>query len=191
MKLHISVVIILVLIAAQTCLSAERHLRGCHDPGPLSKALTNLQQNNWNKISCKQVLSTWPSRLDELKCESETGCRILLSRDRVISGHCECCEAFEFDMERTPDGSPGEHLSDIIFHYSDPDRNYVVDAAKRLAEAVGLPQVQVPGIGGKPVERFYWDDAREALRQSYTLELHLSRVGQNWELYFYILAVPI
>lgn len=191
MKAQTIVGIMLVLMAGQRCPCAENHLHGCQAPEVLSKALTKLQQSNWNKISFKHVLSMWPSQLQELKCDSEGGCRILLSQDRIVSGHCECCEAFEFDVDTNQDLSRGEHLSNIIFHYSDPDRNYVIDAAKRMAIAAGLPQEQLPAIGRKRIDRYDWDDERPAVRQSYTLEVHVTKVGQNWELYFYILAGPL
>jgi len=109
----------------------------------------------------------------------------------VISGHCECCEAFEFEVETNSDGSAGEHLNDIIFHYSDPDKSYLIAAAKRIAEGAGLPKDQAALIGRKPVERFYWDDERAPVRQSYTLEVHLTMVEKNWEFDFYILAEPL
>jgi hypothetical protein len=178
----------LLFIVAQGSLSAEQHLRGCQDPAVIGEALKSLQQNNWKKLSAQRVLSVWPSRFDELKCESGAGCRILVSKERVISGHCECCESFVFTVEMNQDGSEGEHLSDIIVHYSDPDKNFVIDAAKQMVEGAGLPKDQVGSIGRRPIQRFYWDDERSAVRQSYTLELHLSRVGQQWELYMYILA---
>jgi hypothetical protein len=183
MKLQTLLAAILLLTIAKANPSPEARLIGCPDPNKIADALAKVQQNNWRTISAQQVLSIWPSRFDELACESEKGCRLLVSKDRIIGGHCECCEAFTFDVNENQGGSRSEHLSNIIIHYSARSKKEVVDAAKKLARGAGLPGDKIATVGGDSVQRYEWTDSRERVRQSYILELRFTLVDRNWELY--------
>jgi hypothetical protein len=191
MKAQIILTTILLFTAAGRIPASERRLVGCRDPISIASNLETLQQNNWKELSVKDVLSIWPSRFDELNCESEPGCRLLVSKDRVIAGHCECCEAFTFDVEMNGDGSRSESLNQIVFHYSSRDKRQVIDAAKRLAAGAGLAGDRVALIGEKSIERYEWPDTRESVPQSYIMELQFNKVGHNWELYLSLGAVPL
>ena len=136
-------------------------------------------------------MSIWPSRFDELACESEKGCRLLVSKNRVIGGHCECCEAFAFDVERLADGSRSEHLNNIIIHFSTSDKGAVIDAARVLARAAGLSEGKAAKVGTDSAQRYEWKDSGEQIRQSYVLELQFIRADRNWELYLSLGAETI
>jgi hypothetical protein len=183
MKLLVAGVASLVLTIVQVSPSNEIGLLGCPSPSEMADSLTKLRQNSWRTISVERILSIWPSHFDELACESQKGCRLLVSKDRVIRGHCECCESFAFDVERNEDGSRSEHLSNIIVHYSAHSKEEVVDAARKVARGAGLSDAEAATVGRDSVQRYEWKDSRQQVRQSYILELRFTREDRNWELY--------
>src|SRR5258708_40146830 len=76
-----------VFLTAGGSQCTETGLVGCPNPIDVAKGLRNLQQNNWTTISVERVISIWPNRFDELACERKNGCRLLVSKNRVIGGH--------------------------------------------------------------------------------------------------------
>jgi hypothetical protein len=174
---------VLVLASTGMSQSPETHLLGCADTTKIANALGHLDQARWENISVERVLSTWPSPLKEFACQSEKGCRVLVSEDRVISGHCECCESFVFDTAQKASDARSESLNNIIIHYSARTKGGVVQAAQELARSVGLSSTQAAKIGNELVQRFDWKGLRESAQQSYILEVKFTPVGHNWELY--------
>jgi hypothetical protein len=173
----------LILAIAQIIPSSDSGLLGCPSPREIADSLGRVQQNSWRTISVERILSIWPSHFDEVACEGEKGCRLLVSKDRVIRGHCECCESFVFDVKRNEDGSRSEHLNNIIVHYSAHSREEVVDAARIVARGAGLAEPESRTVGRDSVQRYEWKDSRQELPQSYILETRVTRVDRNWELY--------
>jgi hypothetical protein len=191
MKMQALFAVVLIFAGPLTTPVHAPPLEGCLSPTIMAEALTKIQRSNWKAISADQILSVWPSHFDELKCQSEKGCRILVSKNRVIAGHCECCEAFVFDVEKKEGGPPSEYLNNIIIHYSERDKGRVIEAAKELAQAAGLPNDQIAAVGGDTVQRFEWTDRRELVRQSYVAEMHFTKLGAKWEYYLSISAEAI
>jgi hypothetical protein len=184
MKLVTVAAMTFVFLIAGGSQCTETGLVGCPNPIDVAKGLRNLQQNNWTTISVERVISIWPNRFDELACERKNGCRLLVSKNRVIGGHCECCEAFVFDTEQKGDGPRINHLNNIIIHYSSRSREKVVDAGRTFAEAAGLPRTEVAKVGTDSPQRYEWrDSATKQSGQSYILELRITRADRNWELY--------
>jgi hypothetical protein len=150
--------------------------------------LEQIGQSDWKQVTPEHVLDTWPSQLDELKCKSETSCRLLVSKNRVIGGHCECCEAFEFDSDPRAEGPRNMSLGNIIIHYSAAKRPGVVDAARKLARAAGLPEAKIATVGSDLVQRYEWSDTVKEIRQSYIAEMQITKLSTHWELYFSLSA---
>ena len=76
--------------------SRANELAGCPDPQLVADSLTNIEKADWQKLSVDRVISDWPAQFDELTCKGTTGrtgperpCRILVSKERVIKGHCD------------------------------------------------------------------------------------------------------
>jgi hypothetical protein len=189
MKVPTLLAAVLVLASAQTTAPSEGHLVGCPNPATASEALAEIQRNDWRELSVERIQAIWRFPFDELKCESEKGFRMLVSKSRVINGHCECCEAFIFDVERNEGGASVESLHEIIIHYSATRRLNVVEAAKLLSHGAGMPKDKVATIARDSVQRFDWTDAGERNRQSYLAEVQFTKVGSNWS--FILLSVPI
>jgi hypothetical protein len=176
----------LVLITGQWTGTSATQLSGCPSPNAVAAAIAKIQQNNWSEISAERVETIWPTQFDELKCESEKACRLLVSKSRVISGHCECCEAFRFDIDHSE-----SRLSNIIVHYSADKKEKVLDAAKTFAKAAGLPEAKMGTVGRDSVQRYEWTDSGDGVRQSYVAELRLTSFGTHWELYLSLTADPM
>jgi hypothetical protein len=142
-----------------------------------------LQEYDWQSVSSAKIQSIWPNSLTEVSCESKQGCRFLVSQDRIIGGHCECCETFVLDFKQNEDGSRTERLDNIIVHYSASNRKEVAEAAKEFAQAAGLAEARIATVGSDSVQKYEWQELRKQARQSYILELRFTRAEHNWELY--------
>jgi hypothetical protein len=111
----------LFLVVGLTSGFPQSGLRGCRSPNKIAEGLARLQTNDWKTVSVDRLQSIWLTAFDEVVCDDPKGCRFLVSKERVIGGHCECCEAFKFELTHRADGKQTEELSDAIFHYSSPD----------------------------------------------------------------------
>src|SRR6266403_5119751 len=101
----------LFLAVALTSGFPQSELRGCRSPNKIAGGLARLQTNDWKTVSVDRIQSIWLTAFDEVVCDDPKGCRFLVSKQRVIGGHCECCEAFKFELRR---GTQTEELSDAI-----------------------------------------------------------------------------
>jgi hypothetical protein len=184
MKLQRLFATTLVLMIALSSPASETPPSGCQNPSTIAQVLVKLKEYDWQSVSSEKVQSIWPRSLTEVSCESKQGCRFLVSQDRIIGGHCECCETFVFEFKENDEGSRTERLDNIIVHYSARSRKKVAEAAKELVRAAGLAEVKVATVGSDSIQRYEWQAgvAKQA-RQSYILELRFTRAERNWELY--------
>jgi len=180
--------VILAFFIPQDTGSSTGRFTGCPSPDAIAQDLTPIVKSNWQQVTPERVLAIWPNQFDELKCESIKPCRLLVSKSRVIDGHCECCETFQFDIEPRKEQPSVSTLRNIIIHYSAAKRMEVVDAAKKLARAAGLPEAKANEIGTDSVQRYEWSDSAEGMRQSYLGELQFTKLSGHWELYFSLTA---
>jgi hypothetical protein len=163
--------------------SRANELIGCPNPQVVADVLTKLEKADWQSLSVDRVMSDWPIQFDELACEGERRCRILVSKERVIKGHCECCEAFVFDSESDKDGKPKEKLVNVIIHYSASSREELLADAMIILGAAGLPDAKIRLLGHETAQRFEWESAHGKATLSNVLETNITKVGTNWELY--------
>jgi hypothetical protein len=189
MRVHTILLISLFFVAGAGSGASQSGLLGCPDLSKIADALVRLQLENWRSVSVDRIASIWPSYLDELACSSKNGCRLVGSKNRIIAGHCECCETFNFDVDQNADGSRNEHLRNVIIRYSTRTEEQVVDTARKLARAAGLPESQVAKINVGPFERYEWEEnSGKRPRQSYILEMRINRSDSHWELDFSLSA---
>jgi hypothetical protein len=158
-------------------------LIGCPDPQVVADSLAKIGKADWQNLSAERVMSDLPVQFDELVCESERRCRILVSKERVIKGHCECCEAFVFNVESDKGGKPKEKLVNVIIHYSSSNREQLLMDGVRILGAVGLPNAKLRLLGHETAQRFEWESAHGNATLSNLLETNITKVGTNWELY--------
>lgn len=81
-------------------------------------------------------------------------------------------------------GPQAEQLSDAILHFSNPHKEKIVEAAKKLARAAGLREADVAKISDDAVQRYEWKTQRGKMENSYILDMRFTQVKNNWELYF-------
>ena len=182
MKSRILPTLILVFALYGRNLASDFRLTGCPDPEAIAGALAKLDAIDWHKLSSTQVRSIWPTNLNSISCERDTGCRMFGSKGRIIEGDCECCEMFDFDLKPNP--ADGDELRNIIIHYSSRDREETISVAKRLAKATGLPDAKLATVGQDSIQRFQWIDGQRRVGQPSDLELQFTHHGTAWQLYF-------
>jgi|ERR1700722_17652607 hypothetical protein len=163
--------------------SHETELVGCPDPDLLAVSLTKIEKSDWQNLSVERVMSDWPVQFDELVCEGAPPCRILVSKERVIKGHCECCEAFVFNVESDKGGKPKEKLVDVIIHYSSSNREDLLRDAMKILRGTGLPEAKIRLLGHETAQRSEWESVNGEATLNNLLETKITKVGTSWELW--------
>ncbi|MGH9906914.1 MAG: hypothetical protein ACRD8U_15190 [Pyrinomonadaceae bacterium] len=158
-------------------------LEGCPDPNAVEALLTRIRDSNWQHMPLERLRSVWPTELTDIECDSKVS-RSLISHNRVINGHCQCCATFSFKIPQNQGAARIEQLDSVIFNYSARHRDELVGIAKKFARAAGLRQGELKIVGRDSEQSFQWEATKGGKRNLYTLELHFSRQGRLWELYF-------
>lgn len=166
--------------------AAQDGLPGCRQPSEVARNLTSLQQKNWKAVSSAQVGAIWPSPLEEIECKSTAGCHVLVSKDRVVNGHCQCCETFNFGFDQRLNGPRYEYLKSFVMHYTGQAKPEIIGAARQIARAFGLSDDESERVGSDSVQRFQWNNKK--IHQSYDLEMQFAQVANSWELYLALSA---
>jgi hypothetical protein len=174
-------IILLLLVDLGSSLASGSRLERFPDPDAIANGLSKLEQSDWQGLSSAEVRAIWPTGLTNVACESERGCRIFGSSGRIIEGHCECCETFDFAVKH--DAADGDELQNIIIHYSAREREEVVGVARKLAKAVGLPDSKLAEVGKSKSQRFHWESSQGSATDR-DLELQFGRVGKVWQAEF-------
>jgi hypothetical protein len=173
---------LLLTAGRMVCLGTEIRLEGCTDPAIFTQTLARLSTSDWSQISIARMESMWPTRLAGLDCGTE-GCSSLSHEGRVISGHCQCCETFYFEVRRGRNGKRHETLDAIVIDYSSADQNEVVTTAQDLARAAGMAEINVMTVGRQPSQDFSWRDPQN--QHVSIVSAKIARVGSVTTLYFY------
>lgn len=178
----------LLLVAITTWLvassgSATTHLEGCVEPSEIAKALTTLAARDWREVSLGELRQVWPTELAGLNCDSDV-CHSVWSKDRIISGHCECCATFSFKVQGGTTGPRQEQLDEVIINYSAMQREQIVAIAKAFAVASGLRAADVARVGRDGVQNFHWTSKKGKDQELSGVELRINHEGSLWELYF-------
>lgn len=159
-------------------------LEGCLNPNAISGALEKIKEAGWQNVSLQRLRSIWPRELDALDCDTEV-CRSVWSKDRIIEGHCQCCATFYFEVQHNPGGQKVGNLQNIIINYTSHRREDSAAAAKSLARAFGLGEVDLATVGNSGVQNFTWKGTRDDEKDDlYGLEVRFTPHGTLWELYF-------
>lgn len=183
--------ILVVLTMFPGGVAAQRRQEGCVDPKTIVTLLAKIRETNLQDIPLDRLRAMWPTELTDIECDSNES-RSLISNDRIIDGHCQCCVVFEFKVQQKQDGTKSEQLHGVIVNYSTPRRNDLVNLAKRFALASGLRAGDVRTIGSAPTQSFQWDVATSKEKTVQVLELRFTREAGLWKLNFnrgsYVLA---
>lgn len=102
------------------------------------------------------------------------------SKDRIISGHCQCCATFILGVQGTAATPRTEALDNVVLKYSISERAESIRIAKEFVRALGLSAPEVANIGNNSEQSFHWqlDNGKLAL-----LFVDITRGADGWELY--------
>jgi hypothetical protein len=176
MKVGLLVPILFTLAFPANSQASDGHLEGCSDPTTLASSLAKLRQSHWQDMTVARVQAIWPIELRGVSCDT-LSCSSVESKGRIINGHYECSEAFQFDVKRDGD-KVVERLNNIIIHYSTSDQKGTTETVKTLAKAAGLTESDLRLISGaEPEQDFHWDSAKGEVS---TLVVMFSRNGSVW-----------
>lgn len=181
MKLSFLFVVLLTISLPACGQSAKGSLEGCEDPAVVSVALANLHRYNWQSVSLDQLRSIWPVDIDGQECDPG-GCRSVWCKDRIISGHCQCCASFSFRIQGTKDKPRTVWLDNMVINYSSSGRAEVVAAAKMFARALGLGTSELETVGRDSVQSFDWKTNGKAGYEVSAIGLQFIDAGTHWEL---------
>jgi hypothetical protein len=172
-----------VVIISASAFASNARLQGCLDPNVLGPALKNIADRDWETVSETDLQRMWPMELGGAQC-SEGACQTLRRRDRIIDDVCECCELFNFTIDRNEHGSAiREQLHSIVIHYSATSRDELLTAARMFARALGLSESEANTIGRKPQQQFYWRVRQSKPQQLALMEVDASRQQGQWRVY--------
>lgn len=171
------------LVAMLTTLASGQvvanRLEGCVDPQLLATGVGRLSDKNWNDVSSKDLVSSWPTHL-ESGCGDGPSPATIVGRDRVILGQIECGEVFDFDVVHT-DGNETGHLRTITLHYTVSNKQEGASIAKLLAKAFGVSSSEIASIGSEDQQQFQRQD--KATNVLVVVDLRLKQIGTKWSLF--------
>jgi hypothetical protein len=180
--------LVAILAAAAALMPSVSNIRpaGCVTPDILAKSLKAVTDRDWNDVDEKKLQSIWPSEIGGIECTAGA-CQTIGRRDRVINDECQCCELFGLNIERNDKGEvTSERLHSIVFYYSAVTRGELLDDAKILARAMGLPDSDAATLGSKRPQDFNWV-ADKAKKQEITLlDVRFYHQDGMWTAYFHL-----
>lgn len=175
---------IFALILPSYTFASDMPLKGCAEPSGLAGTLGILRQNDWHEMSIAWIEAKWPFALEALWDGSQRDHRLLESQSRIIRGHCECCEIFNFDITTDDRGKKTEHLQSVTIHYSTRERATAVRVASDFAKALGLANNEADTIGRGSAQNFQWADSSKRVLNA--LELRFAQKEDIWEIFLAI-----
>lgn len=179
---------LMVLVVANAS-PAFGQLEGCRNPAVISTALSHLVQLDWANLSAEEVQKIWPVELRGLDCDSQR-CTSIESKERIIDGHYECSEIFFFGP---PDEQPEAplsrlHLQSAVIHFTTASKQQTLTAAKTLAKAAGLSELDLQKLADDHAVQFLWEYDKSRMTgmtvdfanrgNSWTVTLHISRYNK-------------
>jgi hypothetical protein len=138
-------------------------------------------------------VKTWPRPLTSRPCESARGtCVHLVHAGRERRDACECCESFLLGQHDGPGAQGREQLRTVTIQYAAEQYADVLNAARLLTKAMGLPETEWPaGLNRPPSKRHVklltWEEA--TVKRQASLELQINR-GKAWMLFLALTWYP-
>ncbi|MGA8221913.1 MAG: hypothetical protein WB780_09700 [Candidatus Acidiferrales bacterium] len=183
MKQRVAILTVLILAVSLHGESKGGRLRGCLGAERIAEGVAKLRGEGWQNLTVARLRSIWPVGLDPLDCGA-SDCRSVVRQGRVIDGHCECCEVFEFMLLPGEDKTRVEQLHNVIIHYTAGQQKEAVEVAKQFAKAAGLSDTELAAVGGDTVQKFGWWNPAQNQQEHFGIEIHFTRRGHLWEVYF-------
>lgn len=178
--LYMMIVLMPVVCSAQQ----GRRLEGCVDPKIIATVLGAMRQEKSRPISEEQFRAMWPTELADFEVDPPANSRSFRSDDRILKGHCECCEVFTFNA-RQDGGATLLELDSVTVNYSARRRDTLVAMAKLFAQSVGLRASDLKTIGAEQSQGYQWESIKGKGRRAYLIDLRFTREKGLWKMYFH------
>jgi len=117
--MRFTVVLYMMMVLTPAVCSAQKasRLEGCVDPKIIAAVLGAMRQEKSRPISEEQFRAMWPTELADFEVDPPANSRALQSDDRILKGHCQCCEVFTFNV-RQDGGATLLELDSVTVNYS-------------------------------------------------------------------------
>jgi hypothetical protein len=183
MKLTAILYIMSMLIPVVCLAQQDRRLEGCVEPKIIATVLASMRQEKSRPISEEKFRAMWPTELADFEVDPPADSRSLRSDDRILKGHCECCEVFTFNL-RQDGGATLLELDGVTVNYSAGRRDTLVAMAKLFAQSVGLRASDMKTIGAEQSQGYQWEKIKGKERRAYLIDLRFTREKGLWKMYF-------
>ena len=183
--MRLSAVFYMMIVLMPVVCSAQQdgRLEGCVDPKIIAAVLNEMRQENTRPISMEQFRAMWPTEMDDAEVNPPANHRSLQSEDRILKGHCQCCEVFEFNVRREGRATLLE-LHSVTINYSARRRGTLVEMANLFGRAVGLGAADLKTVGAESSQGYQWEKIKGKERRAYVIDLRFTREDGLWKMYF-------
>ena len=180
----IAVLYLMIVLTPVVCYAQrDRGLEGCVDPKIIATVLGAMRQDDSRPISEAQFRAIWPIELTDAEVNPPVNRRSFRSDDRILKGHCQCCEVFEFNVRQDGGATPME-LRGVTVNYSMRRRDPLVAMAKLWARAVSLGPADLKTVGAESSQGYQWEKIKGDERRAYIIDLRFTREEGLWKMYF-------
>lgn len=183
MRLFVVLCMMLVLTPVVCSARQDSRLEGCVDPAVIAKVLGEMRPDNSRPISVEQFRAMWPVELVGAEVNAPADRLSFRSNDRILKGHCQCCETFTFNV-RAEGGNTPLQLRGVTVNYSARRRDALVEMAKLFAQSVGLGAADLKTVGAEQTQNYQWEKIKGDERRVYALDLGFTREDGLWKMHF-------
>ncbi len=183
MRLYAALPLLILLAPAVCAARQDGRLEGCVEPKTIAAVLGGLRPDNPRPLTVERLREMWPTYPVDAQVVSSDDSRFFKSDDRILGGHCECCETFGFKVVREGAAAPRE-LHNVIVNYSARRRAALVETASLFARALGLGAADLKTVGAEDWQDFRWEKYKGEERRLYAIDLRFAREAGLWKMYF-------
>ena len=182
--MRLSALLYVMFVLTPVVCSAQQagRLEGCVEPEIITTVLGEMRQENSRRISLEQFRAMWPTELVGAEVNPPPDSLSLRSKDRILKGHCQCCETFMFNVRQGGGATPLQ-LRGVTVNYSARGRATLVEMSRRFARAVGLGAADLKTVGAQQWQNYQWEVKGEE-RRAYLIDLRFTREDGLWKMFF-------
>jgi hypothetical protein len=161
MKTQHLIALLFALTMGPSISNAQLHgsqFEGCISPEKMTPALEKLRDSKWKEVNMARVQAIWPRELYPDDCKGNVCTPALRSKilnNEISNNEYDYCgETFHFKVK--PDAG-GEELGTFSVVYLALSKKEIIDAARGMTKAFGVPQSEL-AIQGKHLKQDYYYD---------------------------------
>jgi hypothetical protein len=165
MKIRNLIAVLFALTMGLSVSCAQSHsgqFEGCISPAKMTPALENLRDSKWKDVNMARVQEIWPRELFSDDCKGNVCTPALrskiLNNEITNSEYDYCGETFHFKVK--PDAG-GEELGTFSVVYLAFSKKEIIDAAREMTKAFGVPQSELAIQGRHSKQDYYYDNSND------------------------------